>query len=123
MLRNACRQNCLGVRTPPPQHARQSMRDAHLLAFLLTRASLAAPFVLRINLELLRPEHECGGDGQNVAAAFIPRRAHALSVGRVPRAVEASGARAVHLYLRARGAHMAREPEVGLEAAAMDVIR
>ena len=118
--RCACRQNYQSACAPPPQHARQSMRDAFALAFLLSRACLAAPSVLRTCFEQQPPTSFRRGDGHMSAAALSVYRARALNVGRVPRPVKASCARAVVLYLRARGAFVAREPEVSLEAAAMD---
>ena len=99
------------------------MRNARPLAFLLSRALFAAPFVLRINLEQLPLASVRQGHGDVSAAALSVYCANARNLGRIPRAVSASGAHAAVLYLCARGAHMAREPEAGLEAAAIDVIR
>ena len=99
------------------------MRSARPLAFSLTRALFAAPFVLRTNLELLQVSARRLSNGEGAAAAVRARRGPLLDAGRVIDGLRESGAHAVVLYLRARGAHMAREPEAGLEAAAMDVIR
>ena len=122
-MRSACRQNFPGAPAPPPQHARQSMRNVRPLAFLLSRALLAAPFVRRTSFEQPPLASFRRGDGRVSAAALSAYRADARNLGRIPRAVLLSSAHDVVVYMRARVANMAREPEAGLEAAAMDVIR
>ena len=99
------------------------MRKAHPLAFLLTRASLAAPFVLRINLEQQPLASFRRADARVSAAAIDAYRALPLNADRIPRAILRSDARAVVAYMWARVASVAREPEAGLEAAPIDVIR
>ena len=123
MLRNACRQSCLGARAPPPQHARQSMREARPLAFFLSRACLAARFVLRTCFEQQPLASFRRADGKVSAAALSAYRADARNLGRIPPALLLSSDRDVVVYLRAWAANMVREPEAGLEAAAIDVIR
>ena len=96
------------------------MRTARPLASLLSRGLLAAPFVRSTSFDQQPPASCRQGAINFAAAAHDPLRAHALEVGAVLRAVPQSGARARVLYLWARGAFVAREPEAGFEAAAMD---
>ena len=99
------------------------MRNARPLAFLLTRALFAAPFVLRTNLELLRVSARRLSNGEGAAAAVRARRGPLLDAGRVIDGLRESGAPSYDVFCRAWRAYMAREREAGLEAAAMDVIR
>ena len=95
------------------------------LPFILTSGESLAPGgrespCTRTIFEQQLPASFRRADGNLSAAAFNAHRAHALSVRRVSRAIRGSGARAVVLYLWARVAFVAREPEAGFEAAAMD---
>ena len=123
MLRNACRQSCLGARAPPPQHARQSIREARPLAFFLSRACLAARFVRRTCFEHQPPAGFRRAHGQVSAAAAGARRMPMLDAVRLIDGLRESGAPSYDVFCRAWRAYMAREREAGLEAAAMDVIR